>query len=139
MKPTIAVIAFILTVWANGMTYLRAEDAKSEAPKADAPENAGPRPGKYTIYSYGATNRPPLVLGYFVLEKDGTYKAFLPGDKAAGEGHYSYDSEKKAVVWKDGPYEKEWGGEFSIDREGKTHKIRLKKTTIATNSTDAEK
>ncbi|MBI2191356.1 MAG: hypothetical protein HYU36_05175 [Planctomycetes bacterium] len=102
----------------------RAEDA-----------DAGPRPGKYLIHSYGA---PPsrLFLGYFILEKDGTYRAFLPGDKETGKGHYEYQAEKKLVVWKDGPYEKVWGGDFTIEREGKTHKIRLKRGTVATNSTD---
>lgn len=97
----------------------------------------GPRPGKYLILSYGATNRPPLNLGYVILEGGTTYKVFLPGDKPAGTGEYSYDAAKKAVVWETGPYVKEFGGAFEIDREGKTHKIRLKRTTIATNSTDS--
>ena len=34
-------------------------------------------------------------------------------------------------------YEKVWDGGFEEDREGKTHKIRLKRTTIATNSIDS--
>ena len=99
---------------------------------------AGPRSGKYLILSYGASNRPPLNLGYVILEAGGTYKVFLPGDKAAGNGRYSYDAAKKAVLWQTGPYEKDkFGGAFEIDRGGKTHKIRLKGTTIATNSTDS--
>jgi len=99
---------------------------------------SGPRPGKYLILSYGAVNRPPLNLGYVILESGGTYKVFLPGDKANGAGQYTYDAGRKAVMWKTGPYEKEgFGGAFEIDREGKTHKIRLKRTTIATNSTDS--
>jgi hypothetical protein len=98
----------------------------------------GPRPGKYLILSYGAVNRPPLNLGYVILEAGGNYKVFLPGDKPAGTGQFSYDAGKKAVIWKSGPYEKDgFGGAFEIDREGKTHKIRLKRTTIATNSTDS--
>lgn len=98
----------------------------------------GPRPGKYLILSYGATNRPPLNLGYVILEAGGTYKVFLPGDKPSGTGQFSYDAGKQAVVWKTGPYRGEgFGGGFEIDREGKTHKIRLKRTTIATNSTDS--
>jgi len=107
-------------------------------PAARADDAAtGPRPGKYLILSYGATNRPPLNLGYVILEGGTTYKVFLPGDKPAGTGKYSYDAAKKAVVWETGPYVKEFGGGFEIDREGKTHKIRLKRTTIATNSTDS--
>jgi hypothetical protein len=97
----------------------------------------GPRPGKYIILSYGATTAPPLVLGYVVLEGGNTYKVFLPGDKPAGTGEYTYDAANKTLVWKTGPYVKEFGGGFEIDREGKTHKIRLKRTTIATNSTDS--
>ncbi len=92
-----------------------------------------PRDGKYHITSYGAVGNPPLFLGYFVLSS-GTYKAYLPGDKLSGEGKYSYKAGK--VSWDSGPYAGVWAGDFTIDREGKTHKIRLKSTTIATNSTD---
>lgn len=98
---------------------------------------AGPRAGKYLILSYGATNRPPLVLGSCELSEGGKYKAFLPGDKPQGEGTYAYDAAKREVTWKTGPYVGQWEGKFEIDREGKTHKIRLKSTTIATNSTDS--
>jgi hypothetical protein len=94
-----------------------------------------PRPGKYRILSYGGTKSPPLYLGYFVLEGK-TYKAFLPGDKLSGEGQWSYDAVKHSVIWESGPYKNVWGGAFTIDREGKTHKIRLKSTTIATLSAD---
>ncbi len=97
---------------------------------------AGPRNGKYRILSYGRTGNAPLVLGYFVLT-DGAYKAFLPGDKLSGEGKYTYHADSKSVTWDTGPYAGVWGGKFEIDREGKTHKIRMKSTTIGTNSTDA--
>lgn len=96
----------------------------------------GPRDGKYRILSYGRVGNPPLYLGYFVLS-DGTYKAYLPGDKLTGEGKYTYHADSKSVSWDSGPYVGVWGGTFQIDREGKTHKIRLKSTTIGTNSTDA--
>lgn len=99
----------------------------------------GPRPGTYRILSYGAVGKPPLVLGSFQLEAGGKYKAFLVGGKSAGEGTYEYQADRHEVVWKSGPYVGQWGGEFTVDREGKTHKIRLKRTTIATNSTDSDK
>lgn len=106
-------------------------------PCADASDEAnGPRPGKYKIFSYGATNKPPLYLGCFVLGGDGSYEAFLPGDKPLGKGRYEFDGKKSEVSWKSGPYEKEWEGKFTSERDGKTHKIRLKRTTIATNNTD---
>lgn len=120
-----AVLTFIVLALAPG-------DGRSEE------AGTGPRPGQYRIQSYGATSAPPLYLGYVVLEKGGVYKVFLPGDKAAGEGRYEYDPPTKTVIWKDGPY-KTWGGAFTVEREGKTHKIRLKRTTIATNSTDSQK
>jgi hypothetical protein len=99
----------------------------------------GPRPGKYLIHSYGATSKPPLYLGYFLLDKGGTYEVFLPGDKSSGKGQYAFDAKKKEVTWKSGPYEKDWGGAFTLERAGKTHQIRLKRTTVATNSSDAQK
>lgn len=109
------------------------------ASQLGAAEGDAPRLGKYRILSYGAVGKPPLALGTFVLETNSTYKVFLPGDKPAGEGTYAFDAAKKSVVWKTGPYaeDKNWGGAFEVDREGKTHKIRLKRTTIGTNSTDS--
>jgi hypothetical protein len=103
------------------------------APPALADDLAkGPRPGKYRIMSYGATNKPPLFLGSFELAAR-TYKAYAPGDKLTGDGKWSYDAKSHTVKWDTGPYAGVWGGEFTVDREGKTHKIRLKRTTIATN------
>ena len=98
--------------------------------------SAGPRLGKYRIFSYGRVSSPPIFLGHFVLGPAGTYRAFLAGDKPTGEGRYEYDAAKHTVTWVSGPYAKVWGGDFSIEREGKTHKIRMKSTTIATNNAD---
>src|SRR3982750_2846883 len=101
-----------------------------------AEESAGgPRAGKYKIFSYGATGNAPLFLGYFVLE-NGKYKAYLPGDKLSGEGEYKFDAAEKKGTWSTGPYAGVWEGGFEVDREGKTHKIRFKRTTIATNNLD---
>lgn len=91
----------------------------------------GPRDGKYRIFSYGAVGKPPLFLGSFVLE-GGTYRAFLPGDRQTGEGRYSFNAAEQKVVWESGPYAGTWEGGFTA--EGATHKIRLKRTTIATNT-----
>jgi hypothetical protein len=98
----------------------------------------GPRKGKYFIQSYGAPGNPPLVLGSFELGDGKTYKAYLPGGKLSGEGTYEYDAGTKTVTWKTGPYVKVWEGAFTIEREGKTHQIRLKRSTIASNSTDSK-
>ena len=88
------------------------------------------------MMTYGAVTSPPLHIGYFVL-KGNTYQAFLLGDKPAGEGEWKYDAAAKTVTWITGPYKDVWAGEFTVEREGKTHKIRLKRNTIAVNSTDA--
>jgi hypothetical protein len=102
-------------------------------PALSADTDAGPRTGKYLIMSYGAPGAPPIHLGYVVLEK-GKYKAYLPGNKPNGSGDWQYDAAQKKVIWKSGPYAGVWDGKFEIDRGGKTHKIRMKSTTIATNS-----
>ena len=107
-------------------------EAKAAAP-AQAGSGGGPRPGKYTIMSYGATGKPPLVLGSFVLGR-GSYEAFLVGGRSTGSGRYDYNAATHTVNWSSGPYAGVWGGAFTVEREGKTHKIRMKSTTIATNS-----
>jgi len=100
--------------------------------RAEDPGDAAPRNGKYVIYSYGAVGNPAIFLGYFVLA-DGSYKAFLPGDKVHGEGKYSYDKSKHEVTWLSGPYAGAYGGTFTVENGGKRHKLRLKSTTVATN------
>ena len=102
-------------------------------PLVAADSAPGPRPGKYIIMSFGAVGNPPLYLGYFILS-GGTYKAYAPGDKLSGEGRWQYDSSTKTVTWKSGPYAGVWGGEFTVEREGKTHQIRMRRTTVATNN-----
>lgn len=97
---------------------------------------AGPRNGTYTILSYGnATN--PIRLGYFVLQS-GRYTYYNLGKKQIGSGRYSYDAASKTISWTSGPFkDANWNGSFEIDREGKTHKIRLNGVTIGSNSTDS--
>jgi len=97
--------------------------------------DTGPRDGKYVIMSYGRVGNPAIYLGAVVISGH-KYKAYLPGDKPAGEGEWSFDVAQQRVIWKTGPYKDQWDGQFEIDRGGKTHKIRLKSTTIATNSID---
>lgn len=103
-----------------------------------AADPAGPRAGTYQILSYGRVGAPPLSLGKFTLDGAGNYESFLPGGRSAGKGTYEFDAAKSEVTWKTGPFQADgWTGEFTIEREGKTHKIRLKRTTIGTNSTDS--
>lgn len=109
---------------------------RDDAAPGDA--ESGPRLGKYNIHSYGAVGSPPLFLGHVELMAGGKYRASRKssGDYY-GEGKYEYDAETKTVTWSSGPYkEDKWGGAFTIERDGKTHKIRLRRSTIATNSLD---
>jgi len=97
--------------------------------------SAGPRNGRYTILSYGS-GYAPIVLGYFELSK-GSYTYLNAAKKSLGTGSWSYDNKTKTVQWQSGPFRQaNWGGTFEIDREGKTHKIRLNRATIGSNSTD---
>lgn len=105
---------------------------------AEGEAAAGPRPGKYNIHAYGAVGNAPLYLGHVELMSGGKYRVSRKssGDYY-GEGKYSYDDASKTVTWLSGPYKDDnWGGAFTIEREGKTHKIRLRRSTIATNSID---
>ncbi len=117
--------------------YLKADSirARKAAFKADFSE--GPRLAKYSILSYGNI-RNPLRLGELELKAGGKYRYAQNGGKLIGEGDYSYDAGTKTVTWKTGPMKDTgWGGGFEIDREGKTHKIRLNRVTIAAHSTDS--
>lgn len=99
---------------------------------------SAPRPGKYNISSYGAVGSPPLFLGHIELQAGGKYRISRKssGDYY-GEGTYSFEATTSTVKWLSGPCKDDaWGGAFTIERDGKTHKIRLKRTTIATNNTD---
>ena len=97
-----------------------------------------PRPGKYNVLSYGAVGRPPLYLGHIELQAGGKYRISRTSKADYfGEGTYSFDAATSTVTWLSGPCKDDgWSGTFTIEREGKTHKIRLRPTTIATNSTD---
>jgi hypothetical protein len=68
----------------------------------------------------------------------GRYRAMANGGRVIGQGTYSFDAASSTVRWLSGPYkEAGWLGQFTVEREGKTHKIRVNRVTIATNSTDS--
>ena len=124
MKRRHIPVLFALMLAQQGSTAMAQETANA------------PRPGKYRVLTYGAPSRPPIFLGYFVLA-GGSYKAYLPGDKLSGTGRYTYDPANHTVTWATGPYAGVWGGDFTVERAGKTHQIRLKRNTVATNSSDS--
>ncbi|HWJ25977.1 MAG TPA: hypothetical protein VNS32_05510 [Flavisolibacter sp.] len=95
-----------------------------------------PRNGRYIILSYGNPTNP-VRIGYFDLN-NGQYTYYNLAKKQIGQGSYSYDSKSKMISWKTGPFkDAKWNGAFEVDREGKTHKIRLNSATIGSNSTDS--
>lgn len=120
---------------------------KSAAP--EAPAAAGkvapsekkaivPRAGNYNISSYGRTGAPPLFLGHIQLREGGTYRISRKrsGDYY-GEGAYAFDPATSTVSWLSGPCkDDQWSGAFSVEGDGRTHKIRLRSTTIATCTVD---
>lgn len=103
---------------------------------AVAETTSGPRNGRYIILSYGNVNRP-ITLGYFDLS-NGKYIYYDAGKHPLGNGSYLYDAGAKKVFWQNGPL-KDYGpsADFEISREGKTHTIRLKYSTVGSNSTDS--
>src|SRR5215213_866239 len=106
------------------------------APAAAGQNAGGPRLGKYNINSWGATGKAPLFLGQIELLPGGKYH--FSRSRQGGyiaEGDYRFDAGTSAVEWLSGPCkEQAWSGAFTAEREGKTHKIRLRSTTIATNT-----
>lgn len=112
------------------------DSSSPSAPAADT--GAGPRAGKYNIMSYGAVGRPPLFLGHIDMQAGGKYRiSRRSSGEYYGEGTYSFDAATNSVKWLSGPCKDDgWNGTFTTDRGGKTHKIRLRSTTIATNSVD---
>lgn len=96
---------------------------------------SGPRNGRYTILSYGSVTNP-ITIGYFDLA-NGNYTYYDAGKNVRGRGTYVYSGDTKQVQWQNGPM-KDFGevSNFEIDREGKTHKIRLNRVTIGSNSVD---
>jgi hypothetical protein len=99
-------------------------------------ENNGPRIGTYIILSYGNSSNP-IRIGYFELS-NGKYTYYDMNKKTLGRGSFVYNAQNKTVQWISGAFkDANWGGKFEIDREGKTHKIRLNNVTIGSNSTDS--
>lgn len=120
----------------RGTSIKARPDARAEAVAAEVAQRAGPRLGRYRILSYGAGGSS-LMLGELELRSDGRYRAAVVGGRVIGEGRYDYDAATATVRWLSGPYQTDgWGGKFTVERNGKTHQIRLRPNTIAVNSID---
>ena len=123
----------------GGIQPKRWLSARYVRPLAKTPPDtsaAGPRLGRYVILSYGTPSNP-LRLGEIELVAGGAYRYYANGGRVLGTGTYRFDATKRAVVWQDGILKEQgWTGTFTVERNGKTHQIRLMRTTIAVNSVD---
>lgn len=121
----------------NQLQWIKASNLRMQQnSNAEGNNQTGPRNGTYIILSYGNPSNP-VRIGYFELS-NGKYTYYNMGKKVLGQGLFLYDAESKTVQWKSGPFKDAgWKGKFEIDREGKTHKIRLNNVTIGSNSTDS--
>ena len=121
----------------NQTQWIKASNLRmQQSSNAGNNNKTGPRNGSYIILSYGSSSNP-IRMGYFKLD-NGKYTYYDMAKKVLGQGLFVYDAENKTVQWKSGPFkDANWTGKFEIDREGKTHKIRLNNVTIGSNSTDS--
>ena len=116
--------------------WLSARHVRPLPKPAPAAPASGPRSGRYIILSYGANPASPIRLGEIELRAGGAYRYTAVGGRLLGSGRYTFDAAKRTVVWQDGILKDQgWTGTFTVERDGKTHQIRLMRTTIATNST----
>ena len=121
----------------NQPQWMKAANIRLQKAATVQAANTAPRNGSYIILSYGNPNNP-IRIGYFELN-NGKYTYMGMDKKILGQGTYTYDAKTRSVQWTSGPFKNfKWGGGFEIDREGKTHKIRLNTVTIGSNSTDSD-
>jgi hypothetical protein len=120
----------------SSKTYIQQAQTDSAKAKKDTAVSASPRDGKYLILSYGSNPANPLRLGYFTLASN-EYKYYDLENKVLGDGTYVYDVAEKEIKWQSGPFKAiGWSGNFTVERNGKTHSIRLKNNTVGTNTVE---
>jgi|JI10StandDraft_1071094.scaffolds.fasta_scaffold43612_7 hypothetical protein len=117
----------------SSVQWSAAKNIRARPGKPAAAPATGPRFGDYGILSYGNPAYPPIRLGKITLSAGGAYRFYGNGDNLLGEGRYDYSAD--TVTWLTGILKDQgWGGGFEVSREGRTHTIRLKRGTVATNS-----
>ncbi|HEX2590052.1 MAG TPA: hypothetical protein VHL34_01055 [Rhizomicrobium sp.] len=108
----------------SGEQYLKADSVRAR-PGPESATAAWPRLGKYICLGY--SGGPGQFRWYLQIGKD-TYQQRTP-DLAAGR--YTFDKGAQRVTFVDGPYARlNWFGKFSVEREGKTHKIVLRSKAL---------
>ncbi len=135
----------------NTPQYVKAANIRAR-PGAAAPRPAAagsadsPRPGRYVCMGY---NGGVGQFRWYLQLGAGTYQQKTP-DLAAGR--FSFDRGARELTFQSGPYSRlNWIGLFTVEREGKTHRIVLRDKAaeaqgprvreyaniICTNSTDS--
>ncbi len=100
--------------------YLKADSIRAR-PGAAASQASAPRPGKYVCMGYGVG---PGTFRWYLQLGSGTYQQKTPDLPA---GTFVYSAAAKRLDFTSGPYKTSgWIGKFSVEREGKTHKIVLR-------------
>jgi len=99
----------------------------------DTTQAVVPRFGKYLIMSAGNSSDEPMKIGYFTLANN-EYKYYDINEKLLNTGTYIYDTTGRQIKWESGPFKAiGWQGNFATEQNGKTHIVRLNKTTVAKN------
>jgi hypothetical protein len=92
--------------------------ANSGANNASASQ---PRAGKYVCMGY---NGGSAMFRWYLYLDGGQYRQSVPD---LPSGNYSYDTGSQSLSFTTGPYARNnWMGLFSVEREGKTHKVVLR-------------
>jgi hypothetical protein len=92
-----------------------------------------PREGKYLIESFGYNETKPLKIGYFTLIRN-EYKYYDLEDNLIDSGTFVYDAPTKQIKWQTGRFKRiGWGGNFSVEHDGKVQTVHLNNTTVAKN------
>ncbi len=127
-RVVIGALTLILAVLSPTASPAQARPGSTVASSATAP-----RFGRYQVHRYGKPATPPVRLGYFELLPRGDYRYYGNTGRMMGAGRYTFSSEK-GVQWLSGPFQQfRWGGKFTREQGGKTHKIQLQATTVGTN------
>ncbi|HWA61359.1 MAG TPA: hypothetical protein VG939_08285 [Caulobacteraceae bacterium] len=136
---------YYLIAWNSGTQQwvkaanVRAAAGGGSAGVASVARASAPRSGRYVCMGY---NGGAGMFRWYLAIDGGRYQQQTP---TLAPGAYAYDAASRTLVFTSGPYQANWVGQFSVEREGRTHKIvlRLKagggqySNIYCTNSTDS--
>jgi len=101
--------------------YIKASNIRPRPGAAPVITASSPRAGKYVCMGY---NGGAGQFRWYLQLGKGSYQQLSPNLAA---GKYSFNTATKRLEFTSGPYKaNNWIGLFSVEREGKTHKIVLR-------------